>query len=104
MRRSLTSRSYLGNPLSLPAPKRRTLPQFLRLLGQRSLTPSSVIKGDGTYSFRIDNTSSDGVIYSSKETSDATRRPQLILTTGDAPPCATTATASATTARSEPLR
>ena len=30
---------------------------------------SSAIKGDGTYSFRISNTSSDGVIYSSRETS-----------------------------------
>ncbi|WP_230121525.1 DNRLRE domain-containing protein, partial [Arthrobacter sp. Bi83] len=46
----------------------------------------SVVRGDGTYSFRINNTSSDGVIYSSKETSDATRRPQLILTTGTEPP------------------
>ena len=36
----------------------------------------SAIKGDGTYSFRISTTSSDGVIYSSKETSVSTQRPR----------------------------
>ncbi|MFP3463819.1 alkaline phosphatase family protein [Arthrobacter globiformis] len=47
----------------------------------------SVVKGDGTYSFRIDNTSSDGVIYASKEVADTTHRPQLVLTTnGTTPP------------------
>lgn len=45
-----------------------------------------VIKGDGTYSFRISNTSSDGVIYSSREASTATQRPKLILTTNATPP------------------
>ncbi|WP_307101759.1 CBM96 family carbohydrate-binding protein [Arthrobacter globiformis] len=47
----------------------------------------SVIKGDGTYSFRIDNTSSDAVIYASREVADTTHWPQLVLTTdGTTPP------------------
>jgi hypothetical protein len=46
----------------------------------------SLVKGDGTYSLRISSTNSDGVIYNSKEFSDATRRPQLVLTTGSTPP------------------
>ncbi|MCU1547475.1 MAG: Phosphoesterase family protein [Arthrobacter sp.] len=49
---------------------------------------TSVIKRDGTYSFRISNTSAEGVIYSSKETSTATQRPRLIVTTNATPPSA----------------
>jgi hypothetical protein len=66
----------------------------------------SLVKGDGTYSVRISSTNSDGVIYDSKEFSDATRRPQLVITTGSTPPpppppppgspCGTAATAPAT--------
>jgi hypothetical protein len=46
----------------------------------------SLVKADGTYSLRISSTNSDGAIYNSKEFSDATRRPQLVLTTGSTPP------------------
>jgi len=46
----------------------------------------SVIKRDGTYSFRISTTASDGVIYASKESSVASRRPRLTITTNPTPP------------------
>jgi chitodextrinase len=40
---------------------------------------SSFVTGNGTYSFRLATTSSDGVDFRSSEYSDATRRPELVL-------------------------
>ena len=41
---------------------------------------TSLVKADGTYSFRVNNTSSDGAAYSSKEAS--TNKPHLVITFG----------------------
>lgn len=45
-----------------------------------------VIKRDGTYSLRISTTASDGVVYASKESSVASQRPRLRITTNTTPP------------------
>ncbi len=44
------------------------------------VTPA--LSGDGTYGFVLATTSSDGIDFRSREYSDATRRPELVLTLG----------------------
>jgi PKD repeat protein/glucose/arabinose dehydrogenase len=44
-----------------------------------------LVVGDGTYSFDLATTSSDGVDFSSREASDLTHRPELVLTFGTNP-------------------
>jgi hypothetical protein len=43
---------------------------------------TSLVKGDGTVSFQVANSSSDGVRYWSKDGSTATQAPQLQVTCG----------------------
>jgi hypothetical protein len=45
-----------------------------------------VVTGNGTYSFRLAQTSTDGVDFRSREYSDSTLRPQLVVTTIQAAP------------------
>jgi hypothetical protein len=45
----------------------------------------SLVSGNGTHSFILATTSTDGVDFSSREAADATRRPQLVLTVAGDP-------------------
>jgi RHS repeat-associated protein len=54
---------------------------------------SSLITGDGTYSFRISSTSSNGADYSSKEGANA---PQVVIQTSSGPTATQTPTATVT--------
>ncbi len=72
----------------------------------KEIDVTSLIKTDGTYSLRVNNSSADGAAYSSKES--ATNKPQLVISigTGSTPPPPSTATlrltpSADTTIRSE---
>ena len=45
-----------------------------------NVTP--LVTGDGTYSFRLAQTSTDGVDFRAREYTDSTQRPQLVVTLG----------------------
>jgi hypothetical protein len=50
----------------------------------KEIDVTSLIKADGTYSLRVNNTSTDGVAYNSKES--ATNKPELIISVGTGTP------------------
>ena len=51
---------------------------------------TSLVKGNATYSFVLSQLGTDGANYASKEYSDATKKPQLVITTGTTAPTSAT--------------
>jgi chitodextrinase len=60
----------------------------------------AVVSGNGTYSFNLAQTSTDGVDFYSRESSNTSLRPELVLTVDDQPPSAPSGLTAAAPSRS----